>query len=134
MPWKIYNDKGESALLKENFAPELSFRSGNAIPTLVVRMADNELAVAVNGQIAYFRHTEGAPQLNDKVDLSGYLQPGRNIVHLVAVNTSGPAHVDAAIYDRDGGKLMIEFQADVYYGQPEKIGIFAMAALIVVWS
>ena len=61
---------------------------------LTIRRADNEALVFVNGMKVYRKTTEGAPHLNDQVDLTEYLQPGRNIVLAVAANFTGPSNFD----------------------------------------
>lgn len=60
---------------------------------VTIKRADNEIAVFVNGILAYDKKTEGDPALNDVVDISGFLQHGCcNSVVIIGINWGASAH------------------------------------------
>jgi hypothetical protein len=65
---------------------------------VTIKRADNEIAVFVNGILAYDKKTEGDPPLNDVVDISGFLQHGCcNSVVIIGINWGGPAHYEGSL-------------------------------------
>ena len=69
-----------------------------AVVKLTIKRADNEIAAFLNGVLVYDRKTENDPQLNDVVDISGFIQKGCcNSLVLVGINWGGPAHFEGSL-------------------------------------
>lgn len=69
-----------------------------ATAKVTIKRADNEIAVFVNGILAYDKKTEGDPALNDVVDISGFLQRGCcNSVVIIGINWGGVAHYEGSL-------------------------------------
>ncbi len=67
---------------------------------LVIRHADNQMRVYVNGRQIYAKTTENDPVLNDRISLQverGTMRPGYNVVHLFGGNWSKDGHFAAEL-------------------------------------